>query len=182
MCSWSWSIWVWLDPSDREAVLINYSPAERLSTTALPTNFGLRSGMQECQTEMYLYPYLYSVFLVFPFVFYTSMAVSKLRSRNDAIGWEDLGSRDGKWLLVTLASQWWQSSRRKRGHVLPSDNWQFADHDYLLSSTSDKTTGIGGTTDGKLGHCLELVSSCPRPVPRPRQDVGGIYCQLKPTF
>ena len=34
VCSWSWSIWVWLDPSDGEAVLINYFPAQQLSTTA----------------------------------------------------------------------------------------------------------------------------------------------------
>ena len=66
-----WSIWVWLDLSEREAVLINYSPPAAHSWEALlATNFGLSSGMQEYQTEMYFYPYLYeSICLYFHLYF-----------------------------------------------------------------------------------------------------------------
>ena len=60
------------------------------------------------------------------------------------------------------------------GRVSPSDNRQFAFDDNLLASRPQtRRQGLAARLKENSATAFNS-SSCPRPVPRPRQDVGGM--------
>ena len=134
VCSWSWSIWVWLDPSDQEAVLINYFPAHQPTAAHKLWPAFRNAGMSNRNVFVSVFVYLYICVFCFPArsAGIPSDNVCKLKSRNViGICWEDYGIENGFW---------WESFEEafQRKHCLKTHDKH---HCFSLARMPDMNTG-----------------------------------------